>query len=348
MLRPSPTLVLALLLTATPITAAAASEPTPSEISVARRLFEEGKAAEDARRFREAAEKFRKAVLIKDTPGIRFHLARCEEEQGALVEALVEYDRARELLESGIKAPDVERLLPDARQRVQSQLAFVTLRLPEGVNEARVELDGKPLASSILGVPIPVNPGKHRLSATARGRTSFAAEVELGVGDNRQLAIDLPAEAAPTATQTAAAPPARPALGPKQVESDGETVRTVVLVSEASLFAAGLTSGIVFAIAQGDATDRYEKANELVLSQVGGSDPQGVACSVPREGCAELETARQDEKRNGTIATVGFVTAGVSALAFGLTLALWKTDPPARINAGVGPNHATLLISTSF
>ena len=70
---------------------AAAAEPTPSEISVARRLFDEGKAAEDAGRWREAIEKFRKAIAIKDTPGLRYHIAKCEEESGALVEALRNY-----------------------------------------------------------------------------------------------------------------------------------------------------------------------------------------------------------------------------------------------------------------
>src|SRR5687767_14734210 len=87
----------------------AAAEPSPSEISVARRLFDEGRAAADAARWAEAAGKFRRALAIKDTPGIRFHLARCEEEQGAFVEALIEYDRARELIDAGTKAPDVEK-----------------------------------------------------------------------------------------------------------------------------------------------------------------------------------------------------------------------------------------------
>ncbi|MDF3065596.1 MAG: hypothetical protein K0R38_1197 [Polyangiaceae bacterium] len=122
----------------------------------------------------------------------------------------------------------------------------------------------------------------------------------------------------------------------------------MVLVSEATLFAAGLTTGIVFSIAKGGAADRYETANERVLAQVGGSDPTGIACAIPRDGCAELEDARQDEKRNGTFATVGFVTAGVSAVAFGLTLALWKSEPPARIHAQVGPQRTTLLLSTQF
>lgn len=346
MLRHSSPLVLALLVAVSPTIALAAPEPTPSEISVARRLFEEGKAAEDAGRFRDAAERFRKAIAIKDTPGMRFHLARCEEEQGALVEALVEYDRARELLDSGIKAPDVERLLPEARQRVQNKVASVTLRLPEGVNDASVELDGKALSTSVLGVPIPVNPGKHRLTATASGRTSFAADVDLSVGEARQVAVELPPSApvvvAPVVSTTAA-----PAPAPPRVAHDGETARTVALVSEASLFAAGLTTGIVFSIARSGAADRYQTANERVIAQY-GPDPDGIACSVPREGCAELEDARQEEKRNGTIATVGFVAAGASALAFGLTLALWKTEPPARVHAAVGPNRATLLFSTQF
>jgi tetratricopeptide (TPR) repeat protein len=101
--------------------AAAATEPTPSELSVARRLFDEGRAAEDAGHWREAADKFRKATAIKDTPGMRFHLAKCEEQQGAFVEALVEFDRARELIDSGMKAADVEKLLADARERVRRE-----------------------------------------------------------------------------------------------------------------------------------------------------------------------------------------------------------------------------------
>jgi tetratricopeptide (TPR) repeat protein len=153
-------------------TLARAADPTPSEISVARRLFDEGKKAEDAGRWREAADRFRQAALIKDTPGIRFHLARCEEERGAFVEALLEYDRARELIEGGVKAPDVERLLNEARERVRAKVALVTLRLPDATQNASVSVDGKAVSASVLNVPLPINPGRHRLQAAAPGRTS--------------------------------------------------------------------------------------------------------------------------------------------------------------------------------
>src|SRR4051812_27730192 len=278
----------------------AAAEPTPSEISVARRLFDEGRAAEDAGRWREAAEKFRKATAIKDTPGMRFHLARCEEEQGAFVEALVEYDRARELLDSGMRAADVEKLLADARERVRAKVALLTLRLPEGVQNVSVELDGKALSAQVLGVPMPINPGKHRLSALAVGRTRFASELELATGEVKQLAIDLPIATTvpPAAPAAPVAAPVHPAVAtsvsPSPYAADASvSPRSVVLVTEASLTAVGLATGIVFMALRSSADDRIGKANQNVIDSVPGGDPDGTACGmkVPPAGCAELSQA---------------------------------------------------------
>lgn len=328
--------------------AVGAAEASAPEISVARRLFDEGKAAEDAGRFREAAEKFRKAVAIKDTPGMRFHLARCEEEQGAFVEALLEYDRARELIEGGVKAVDVEKLLPEARERVRAKLSQLTLRLPDGIQSAEVVLDDKLLSDSVIGSALPVNPGNHRVRASAAGRQSYTAEVVLTQGESKQIVIELPPEAA-------AAPGPAPIPYVAGGRSKTATVddskvpwRTVVLVGEASLFAAALTSGVVFTIAKNGAEDRYDTANERVLSQFGGPDPMGIACAQQLDGCGELEQARQDRDRDAKLATVGFVAAGASAVAFGLTFVLWKNDPPARVGASFAPGRAGLSVSGTF
>jgi hypothetical protein len=353
LLAPQP--LLALLLALVPAlqaaVAQAAPEPTPSELSVARRLFDEGRAAEDAARWHEAAEKFRKATTIKDTPGMRFHLARCEEEQGAFVEALVEYDRARELLDSGLRAADVEKLLADARERVRAKVALLTVRLPSGVENVSVELDGKALSGSVLGAPMPINPGVHRVSAVAVGRQPFAKELALGTGEVRQLPIELPvATTVPEAAPAAAAPAL--ATAPRRELPANDTavpMRTIVLVGEASLFAAALGTGIVFSVARGSATDRYEDANRTVLESLHGSDPNGTACSPPRAGCAELDEASRDRAHAAAFATGGFVAAGVSAAAFGLTYWLWPSGgAPAEVQASVAPGHAGLSISGRF
>jgi tetratricopeptide (TPR) repeat protein len=343
--------VLSLLLLAAASPALAGPEPSPSEISVARRLFDEGKAAEDAGRFREAAERFRKAAAIKDTPGIRFHLAHSEEEQGNFVEALVEYDRARELIDAGVKAADVEKLLPAARERVRAKVALLTLRVPRDVANVSVELDGKKLSSSVMGVPMPINPGKHLLSATAAGRSHFESDVQLGAGEARQVAIELPPATTVPAPAPAGAPPPPAVAPPRAASDDVSTIRprTAVLIGEASLFVASLATGIVFTVARNDADSRYRKANDLVLSQVSDEDPSDSACGEPLMGCAELDEAGRDRSRAGTLATVGFIAAGASAAAFGLTWILWPDgDAPAKLSAKAGPRGAALTLSAHF
>jgi hypothetical protein len=327
-----------------------AAEPSPSEISVARRLFEEARAAADAARWAEAAGKFRRALAIKDTPGIRFHLARCEEEQGAFVEALIEYDRARELIDAGTKAPDVEKVLPDARERVRAKVALITLRVPEGIQNVSVQVDGKALSGSVLGVPMPINPGRHRVSAISVGRTPYAHEISLGLGEVRELVIELPFATtalqpfpeAPSERRTPVVTNTGPQRGP------AVSARTVALVGEASLSAVGLGTGIYFMVSKGSADERYEKANRQVLAQVGGSDPDGMACATPRPGCAELAAAQQDADRAATLATVGFVAAGVSAAAFGLTWWLWPSSSPPKLDVGAAPDRLDVRVSGSF
>lgn len=328
-----------------------AAEPTPSELGVARRLFEEGRAAEDGARWAEAADKFRRATAIKDTPGLRFHLARCQEELGAFVEALVEYDRARELIDGGVRAADVEKLLPEARERVRAKVAQLTLRLPSDVQNVSVELDGKALSASVLGVPMPINPGKHRVSAVAVGRARFASEVTLATAEVRQLSIELPV--ASTSATSATTPADTPATNPppQVAHVDDTTVptRTIVLIGEASLFAAALGTGVFFSVARSSANTRYERANATVLSQLDeGDDPVG-ACAQALEGCVELGEASNDRTQAGRIAAGGFIAAGVSAAAFGLTYFLWsRAEAPVSVAATPRSGGFSLAVSGHF
>jgi hypothetical protein len=308
-------------------------------------LFDEGRAAAEAARWAEAAGKFRRAVAIKDTPGLRYHLARCEEEQGAFVEALIEYDRARELIDAGTRAADVEQLLPAARERVRAKVALLTLRLPDGLQNVSVQIDGKAVSPSVLGVPMPINPGKHRVQAVAVGRTTYSNEISLGLGEVRELPLELP-----FATTAPAAGPegSRVAPTPKSTSADaGVPAKTLTLVGEASLTALGLGVGVLFTVAKSSAVDRREAANRKVLAQVGGQDPDGTACSIPRTGCAELTQAARDEEQASNLALAGFITAGASAAAFGLTWWLWPDAEPTT-TVVVAPARASVTLNGRF
>ena len=124
-----------------------------------------------------------------------------------------------------------------------------------------------------------------------------------------------------------------------------------MLVTEAALVAAGVTTGVIFTVLRSAANDRYDTATQAVLAEVGGSDPDGVACSgeMPPVPCADLREAGRDRTRATNIATVGFVAAGVSAAAFGLTYWLWpEATGVSSAHATVVPGGATLSLSGRF
>src|SRR5262245_13115898 len=76
------------------------AEPTKTEVAVARQYFEQANAAERENRWADAIEDLNRAVAIKETAGLRYHLGFAKENMGMLVDAMLEYQRAAGLLHS--------------------------------------------------------------------------------------------------------------------------------------------------------------------------------------------------------------------------------------------------------
>lgn len=315
---------------------ASAEEPSPTELAVARRLFNEAAVLEKEERWAEAALKVREAIRIKDTPGLRFHLAFCEEHMGLLVEAMNDYERARDLIAGGMAAKDVEAMLPDKQKALSRRVPSIVIVPPAGVSPIRASIDGQNIASSVLGRPAPVNPGIHRVVVSAEGYRDFVADVTLTEGERRVVTAKLgrAASAKPGAAATAPKPP--PA---KLSQSSPITARTYVLVGEVAVTAASLAVGVTFLVAGSSADERVTRYNESVdrVARENGVTPpvcsqmQTVADVV--EACADLATAVNDRDRYELLSTIGFVGAGVSALATLGTFVFW----PEQKSVAVAP-----------
>src|SRR5204862_4781008 len=133
-------------------------------------------------------------VSIKDTPGLRFHLAHCEEQMGHLVEAAAEYDRADALIREGAKAADVAELLEVARAALRERVPTVVIRAPAGTRDLRLTIDDQPVSSAVLGDRVPLNPGSHAILVEASTRRPFRLEVTLKEGEDRAIEADLKSE----------------------------------------------------------------------------------------------------------------------------------------------------------
>jgi len=314
-----------------------ADEPTPTELAVARRLFNEAEVLQKKERWDEAALKLREAIRIKETPGLRYHLAFCEERMGLLVEATIDYDRARELIEhGGVVAKDVEKMLPDAQKALSRRVPSIVIVPPASVTSVRASIDGRSLAPSVLGRPAPVNPGLHRVVVSADGYRDFVAEVTLTEGERRVVTAKLAperAEAPPSSAEPATE--RQPENREKHESSEKSTpipARTYVLVGEVAVTAASLAVGVTFLIAGSRADDRVARANDSVDRVARDNGVMPPVCSRTQtiadvqERCADLARAVNDRDRYELLSTIGFVGAGVGALATLGTFVFWPAE----------------------
>jgi hypothetical protein len=308
------------LLSAATLAVPLRAEPALAELSEARALFADATALEARGDYAAAAGKLKGALAIKETPGLRYHLAHCEEQLGALVAASNDYERAAELIRAGASAPDVEPLLSLAADRLASRVARLEIVVPAGAR-ATAELDGVALPPSAFVTPVKVDPGAHRLLVRSPGQADFRADLSFSSGERRTIKVFV--EPSPPARDS---PPK--AVTPAHTrEPSGLGGREVVLLSEAALTLTGLGFGLGFLVARGNAADRVEHAQ----SEVDATSPGTNGCgSLPAPAaCTDLEQALADHSRASTLATAGFVGAGVAASALVVTWALWPSSSRA-------------------
>jgi hypothetical protein len=313
------------------------ADPSPVEISAARHAFETAVSLESAQQWAAATLKLREALAVKDTPGLRFHLAHCETEQGLLVEAALDYDRASELIAKGAKAPDVQKLLEPASAALKPRVPRVTVELPSDVLAPVATIDGKVFSPSELALGVQVNPGRHELSVSASGRSSFRRSLDLKEGEQPELHAELPlapaSVAAPSALPSVQAPPMSSSsyAVPTGPDSKHSSTKLYLMLGESVLAVAGLAVGVGYKLAESSARDRVNTAQGRIDQATQGDV---AACNAPdvtvAGACSDLHTAISDHDRAAALSTVGFVSAGVGAAAL---ITTWIAYPNARVDA---------------
>ena len=159
------------------MTSLAHADPTPSEVQAARELFKKAEADEDAGKWDDALDKLKRALSVKPTPGLRFHIALCEEKLGQLVAALADYTAADQMAHDQ-NNKDVIDAVADPLKTLRIRVPTLTIEVP-AAQGSDVELDGKPIPQGLYGVAMPVEPGTHKVIARATGKRPFSTQVTL-------------------------------------------------------------------------------------------------------------------------------------------------------------------------
>lgn len=295
------------------VVAVAPSVRADEEKAGAQAAFDMGKKLMLEGRFGDACPKFQESLRIDPGVGTMLFLADCWEKTGKTASAWGQF-REAEALASRQQDPReaVARKRADALEAKLNNLVIVmppTLSKVEGV---KVQRDGTDVGAGLWGVPIPVDPGAHKIVVTAPAKKTWSTEIVVDT-EARVSQVELPEQLEDGADPGAAAveKPAAPTTPPPPAAAPSDRAKTQRIV--------GLVLGGVGLVGVGVGTGfgLHAKSRDDASKADGHCDAANVCDPIGRE-------ARNDAFTAATVSTIAF---GVGAAAIAAGAVLFFTAP---------------------
>ncbi len=175
-----------------PVTSAARADDSLDE---AQRLNNQGiEAMEQRLDFVAARELFERSLAVHPTPAAGFNLGHAYHSQGSPLQAIAVWNRVLEGAYGELvpeQRAEVARMIDEASALVAS----IRVRLQTARAVARLSVDGEPEGELDLGDErvIPVDPGRHVVSASAEGYERVERVLRVGPGEREAISLTLTA-----------------------------------------------------------------------------------------------------------------------------------------------------------
>ncbi len=200
-----------------------AQDVSDADKNAARQLFVEGDTLQKQSRFAEALDKFERSARVFHAPTTMLRIAQCNVALGRLVEADETY---RETARFELRA-DASSAFQAAKAQAATEGGALSPRVPAlrvdvtppGIRGVVVTIDDQPLNEALMGVARPLNPGTHRVTATAAGY-SRAEQVVTVRERQKDAAVSLQLFPATQATQIQGPGPIPVGPGPLPVQTN--------------------------------------------------------------------------------------------------------------------------------
>ena len=272
-------------------------EAAQQKLDEAKRLMNEGKYQEACTRLEES----RKLVAGMAT---QFRLAECYEKLGRLASAWSNFVEVADAAQRA-ELTERERVARERAAALKSRLSYLAIQVPEGVAATPglvIESDGIVVERARWGVATPMDPGPHRVTAKAPGKSPFRAEVEVE-GEGTKVVVSLTELADAQGPST----PAAPTLSFEPRKSGPSPILLGVGYGATALAGIG---GVVFAVlSNGNAAERQDQTTALKMLH--GEQP----CRVSRPECDSILALTEDQGAFANAAVWSFIGAGAIGIA---------------------------------
>ncbi len=293
--------------------------------AAARSLATQGADAFKAGKYEEAIDLLTRAEALVHAPTHLLLTARAQAATGKLVLAKENYLKiTREQL-----AADAPNAFKQAQEEAKKELAALEPRIASlkivvsgDAAAAEVTVDGQPVSSALIGVFLPADPGKHKLTIAKKGESPSTQEVTLAEGEKKEVTLEIEAAKAVTPPPVEP-PPVEPPPPAEPAKDDGLTGMQIGGLAAAGVGLGGVAVGVIFVLGrsstQSDSDAKFDECN-----------PRG--CSQAEQD--EINSLDSDAASKGTIGVIG-LAAGGALIAAGATLFFIGGNDPKQGDTGL-------------
>jgi hypothetical protein len=304
------------------------SHPAPAQTDGAEATFARGVRSFKSGNATGALSIFAELSVATDSPNVQLYLGYCHRDLGNYRDAYQAFSRAvQQALSLGATKYEPTRMAAQEQlARLDLRVAKLTISLAETPADLVVRLDGVAVDPALLGSPLVVDPGFHRIEAEAQAYKPALRQVTLEGGGNKTVTLLLERK-----------PPEQPVLAQPSVvvsteaaHAPGHALKTMgLLVGGIAVVGWG-----VFAVAGSLSKGSYDRLQ--------------TECAA---GCSD--SAHSDDidrgKRYQTWANAGLAVGVVGTAASATLLYLGVTrNASAHTSVAVGPNSATVTYQRAF
>jgi hypothetical protein len=295
------------------------SDPSSSDKAFAEALYNDALSLLKAGSAQQACPKLEESQRLDAQLGTLLHLAACHEQIGKTATAWAEFKQALSAL-ARVPSRDRTAFAQAHVSSLEGRLSRITITTPTGTPSASVAIDGRSLASASFGTPLPLDPGTHRVEATAPGRKPWSSDISIAEGPANVSVVIPSLEIEPGAADGS---PGADARRPAATQEQRDRSRGLGLLT---------WTGIGLAVV---GTAVGSVAGAITLSKAPALSHHCIGGACPPADHGDLVTAQA----SATVSTIAFGAAGIGvALAVVGLVTRGRSAPPALSSSGrTGP-----------
>lgn len=165
-----------------------AAADVSDDVEKAKIMFESATADQRSGKWSDALDKLEYVASVKETAGVRFHMAVCQEALGMLTKSLESFERAQSIARETNSA-DVLRLVSSEIERLRAVVPSIAVEAPAKYQALVVQIGKEAKRKYVPSTPIYLDAGSHDVVVEVDGVERLNSTVTLREGQREKLRV---------------------------------------------------------------------------------------------------------------------------------------------------------------